>query len=616
MIMGGWSGHSDRYMGLDRHREKAMVEQNNKGQAAVVRPLLAYAPEFLARSQGITPDLSPTKTTAELAEELLAEREHRRRRDELLRRKQEMLDGEPTAPSTVHDPAADMRQRMSAIRAELQSRLEPETVPQTAAPVPDLQRQVEPEHAVSAVVAPAAVAQPAKPRGRWRLRWGRILGFTVLGGLLGLGYAVLEPQHYSASTSLQVFPSERRSEIASEAVLNRAAQLARIQSPEDFGPPPLLDQLRHALDRFTTAEGEAAPATPSGQTGAALLRPHLEFSQALDSGIVTVEAKAATQQTATAVANAVAQAFRDQLTGSTGGPDVGLPERLQALEVDAASAKAAVEAFRASRNFGDGDRAALERAFADAKAETARIGAEAGRLSSMTAESLLQDGLPEDMRSGVLGALVDQYRAAGQSDAAKTLAAEIDTEIANQRSLIQADLRKAVENEQKAASAMRGLNAAPATDEDRNRLQAMERDLAARQALYEDAQMRAVQGDMSTLSATGATVRLVAPANLSSSRHGLSVQNSLLAGLLGGLWLGLFSCLFGRRVEPSREAQAPDEPEAEDVLETYGETRLAAVIREANERWEVENNRADTVGEADELQRTIDDVRANRGTRF
>jgi hypothetical protein len=163
---------------------------------------------------------------------------------------------------------------------------------------------------------------------------------------------------------------------------------------------------------------------------------------------------------------------------------------------------------------------------------------------------------------------------------------------------------------------MRGLNAAPATDEDRNRLQAMERDLAARQALYEDAQMRAVQGDMSTLSATGATVRLVAPANLSSSRHGLSVQNSLLAGLLGGLWLGLFSCLFGRRVEPSREAQAPDEPEAEDVLETYGETRLAAVIREANERWEVENNRADTVGEADELQRTIDDVRANRGTRF
>lgn len=590
-----------------------MVEQKNEGQAAVVRPLLAYAPEFLARSEGVTPDLSPTKTTAELAEELLAEREHRRRRDELLRRKQEMLDGEPAAPLTAHDPAADTRQRMNAIRAELQSRLEPETVPQTAIPAPDLQRRVEPERAA---VAPAAVAQAAKPRGRWRLRWGRILGFTVLGGLLGLGYAALNPQHYSASTSLQVFPSERRSEIASEAVLNRAAQLARIQSPQDFGPPPLLDQLRHALDRFTTAEGEAEAASPAGKSGAALLRPHLEFSQALDSGIVTVEARAATQQTATAVANAVAQAFRDQLTGSAGGPDAGLPERLQALEADAASAKAAVEAFRASRNFGDGDRAALESAFADAKAETARIGAEAGRLSSMTAESLLQDGLPEDMRSGALGQLVGQYRAAGQSDAAKNLAAEIDTEIANQRGLIQADLRRAVENEQKAASAMRGLNAAPATDEDRNRLQAMERDLAARQALYEDAQMRAAQGDMSTLSATGATVRLVAPANLSSSQHGLSLQNSVLAGLLGGLWLGLFSCLFGSRVAPSGEGQGADEAEADDVLETYGETRLAAVIREANERWEVENNRADTVGEADELQRTIDDVRANRGTRF
>lgn len=600
-------------MGLDRHREKAMVEQNNKGQAAVVRPLLAYAPEFLARSRGVTPDLSPTRTTAELAEELLAEREHRRRRDELLRRKQEMLDGEPTAPSTVHDPAADMRQRMSAIRAELQSRLEPETAPQTAVPTPHLQRQAEPEHAVSAVVAPAAVAQPAKPRGRWRLRWGRVLGFTVLGGLLGLGYAALEPRQYHVSVSLQVFPSERRSEIASDAVLNRAAQLAHIQSPRDFGPPPLLNQLRHALDRFTTAEGEAGPSISAGLTGADIVRPHLEFSQALDSGIVTVKAKAPRSEKAISLINAVAEAFRSQLTGITGAMrnDPILPQRLQALEADVTTAKAAFEAFRASRNFGDEDKSALENAFAEAKAETARIGAEANRLSTMTAESLAKSGVPEDMRSGPLPQLIELYQEVGER-----IVPSIDAEIANQRSLIQADLRKAVQNEQQAASALSGLSAPSATDEDRKRLQTMERDLAARQALYDDGLMRATRGDTDTLSGTGAAVRFVAPARDSFGWSGVSLQNSVLAGLLGGLWLGLFSCLFGRRVEPSREAQAPDEPEAEDVLETYGETRLAAVIREANERWEVENNRADTVGEADELQRTIDDVRANRGTRF
>ncbi|MDH7786731.1 uncharacterized protein involved in exopolysaccharide biosynthesis [Ochrobactrum sp. 19YEA23] len=587
-----------------------MVEQKNKGQAAVVRPLLAYAPEFLVRSQGVTPDLSPTKTTAELAEELLAEREHRRRRDELLRRKQEMLDGEPAAPLTAHDPAADMRQRMSAIRAELQSRLEPETVPQTAIPAPDLQRRVEPERAA---VAPAAVAQAAKPRGRWRLRWGRILGFTVLGGLLGLGYAALNPQHYSASTSLQVFPSERRSEIASEAVLNRAAQLARIQSPRDFGPPPLLDQLRHALDRFTTAEGEAGPSTPAGLTGADIVRPHLEFSQALDSGIVTVEARAPRSEKAISLINAVAEAFRSQLTGITGAMrnDPILPQRLQALEADVTTAKAAFEAFRASRNFGDEDKSALENAFAEAKAETARIGAEANRLSTMTAESLANSGVPEDMRSGPLPQLIELYQEVGER-----VVSSIDAEIANQRSLIQADLRKAVQNEQKAASALTGLNAPPATDEDRNRLQAMERDLAARQALYDDGLMRATRGETDTLSGTGAAVRFVAPARDSFGWRGVSLQNAVLAGLLGGLWLGLFSCLFGSRVAPSGEGQGADEAEADDVLETYGETRLAAVIREANERWEVENNRVDTAGEADELQRTIDDVRANRGTRF
>lgn len=583
-----------------------MVEQKNKGQAAAARPLLAYAPEFLAR----TPDVGPTKTTAELAEELLAEREHRRRREELLRRKQEMLDGEPAAPSAVHDPAADMRQRMSAIRAELQSRLEPEEAPKLPMPAP--------EATAPAAIAPTADTPSAKPRRRWRLRWGRIVGFTVLGGLLGLGYAALAPRQYHVSVSLQVFPSERRSEIASEAVLNRAAQLAHIQSPRDFGPPPLLDQLRQTLARFTTAEGEAAPATQAAQTGAAILRPHLEFSQALDSSIVTVEAKAPRSEKAISLINAVAEAFRSQLTGITGAMrnDPVLPQRLQALEADVTTAKAAFEAFRASRNFGDGDQAALEKAFAEAKAETARIGAEAGRLSSMTAESLLRDGLPEDMRSGALGRLLEQYRAAGQSEAAKSLATEIDTEIANQRSLIQADLRKAVENEQKAASAMTGLNAPPASDEDRNRLQAMQRDLAARQALYEDAQMRAAQGDMSTLSATGATVRLVPPAKDSYGWRGVSLQTSVLAGLLGGLWLGLFSCLFGNKHAPVAEKRERDEPEVDDVLETYGETRLAAVIREANERWEVENNRAHTAAEADELQRTIDDVRANRGVRF
>ncbi len=152
-------------------------------------------------------------------------------------------------------------------------------------------------------------------------------------------------------------------------------------------------------------------------SGAQLLRQRLDFTQALDSGTVNVEATADRPETAALLANAVAQAFRDHLQGSgeLNGVEGDLPARLQSLEADAEAAQQAAGAFRVSRNFGDDDnKAALQREFADSKAETARIAAEANSLNGATAESLAGKGVPESMRSGALGAMVERYRAAGQ----------------------------------------------------------------------------------------------------------------------------------------------------------------------------------------------------------
>ena len=66
--------------------------------------------------------------------------------------------------------------------------------------------------------------------------------------------------------------------------------------------------------------------------------------------------------------------------------------------------------------------------------------------------------------------------------------------------------------------------------------------------------------------------------------------------------------LAGRKPRSSVRSEAdPDE-----VLEPYGETRLAAVIREANARWEAENEGTNSTTENAALGRAIDDVRSSR----
>ena len=382
--------------------------------------------------------------------------------------------------------------------------------------------------------------------------------------------------------------------------------MARIERAADLGAPSFLDELRFRLSRLLPEDQQ--PAAP--KSGAELLRQRLDFTQALDSGTVTVEATGDKPETAALFANAVVQAFRDHLQGgpSPDGLEGDLPARLQSLEADAEAARQAATAFRVSRDFGDDDhKAALQREFADSKAETAHIAAEANSLNGANAESLVRKGVPDSMRSGALGRLVERYRAAGQGAEAKQIEAEIDKEISSQRSALQADLKDAVEREQKAAAAIAGFGSTPATDEDKARLQMLERDAAAKQALFEDLQMRAARGEpVSTNSA--ATVRIVAPAIAEPNPHGLSPQWIIALGFAGGFLLGLLSMAMAERKQRSPSKM---ETEPEEVLEPYGETRLAAVIREANARWEAENDSISRSQENAALGRVIDDVRSS-----
>ena len=550
-----------------------------------MRPLLAYAPEFLE-------PVPFARETADSDED----REHQRRREELLRRKQDLIDAEE---SERIDPKADMQGRMNAVREALQANLDGASIKTEPTPETSLPPVTKPE------------SQPVQAPRR-RRRFGLLAGFTLLGGIIGTTYALLEPPQYGATASLQVFPPGRRSEIASNVVLERAAQMARIERAVDLGAPSFLEELRFRLTRLLP-EDQQSPALAGHKkmSGAQLLRQRLDFTQALDSGTVNVEATADRPETAALLANAVAQAFRDHLQGGEelNGSAGDLPARLQSLEADAEAAQQAATAFRVSRDFGDDDnKAALQREFADSKAETARIAAEANSLNDVTAESLAGKGVPESMRSGALGALVERYRAAGQGADANQIEAEIDKEISSQRSVLQADLKNAVEREQKAAAAIAGFGSTPATDEDKARLQMLERDVAAKQALFEDLQMRAARGEPAS-AGSAATVRIVTPAMAEPSPRTLSPQGFIALGLLGGFLLGLLAMMLAGR-KPRSSVRSEVEPD--EVLEPYGETRLAAVIREANARWEAENEGINSTTENAALGRAIDDVRSSR----
>ncbi|MFK0683608.1 lipopolysaccharide biosynthesis protein [Ochrobactrum sp. BD67] len=557
-----------------------MVERDRKARRAAARPLLAYAPEFL----------EPVSSSRVFQND--EEREHQRRREELLRRKQEVLDA---GHDGSIDRKADMQGRMYAVREALQANLD--------------------SAAASAQPAPEASAKPESEPvklPRRRRRWGLLAGFTLLGGIIATTYAFLVPPQYAATASMQVFPPERRSEIASNVVLERAAQMARITRAEDLGRPSFQEELRVRLNRLLPEDLQTPASKPSGVD---LLRQRLDFTQALDSGTVNVEATADRPETAALLANAVAQAFRDQLQGGSplSAAEGDLPARLQSLEADAEAARQAATAFRVSRDFGNDDnKAALQREFAYSKAETERIAAEANSLNGANAGSLVREGVPESMRSGPLGALVERYRAAGQGAETKQIEAEIDKEISSQRSRLQADLKNAVEREQKAAAAIAGFGSAPATDEDKARLQMLERDAATKQALFEDLQMRAARGEPAS-TGSAATVRIVAPAIAEPNPRSLPPQWIIAVGFGGGFLLGLLSLALAGR-EPRSSSKTEAEPE--DVLETYGETRLAAVIREANARWEAENEGASRPRENSAIGRAIDEVRSSRASRL
>ena len=143
-----------------------MVERDGERRCAAVRPLLAYAPEFLEP----VPSVRATGNNDE-------DREHQKRREELLRRKQDLLDAEE---SERVDPKADMQGRMNAVREALQANLD-------GAPIK------EPSASESSVSAAVPKLEKPMQLPRRRRRWGLLAGFTILGGIIGTTYAVLEP---------------------------------------------------------------------------------------------------------------------------------------------------------------------------------------------------------------------------------------------------------------------------------------------------------------------------------------------------------------------------------------------------------------------------------------
>lgn len=558
---------------------------------------------------------------------------------------------EGLTPEEAEQEAIDrMRADMAAIKAELNRRVDADehVIPlrQTPPPLPDEPAPTRAEiPAIAEAVAPEPVApmpvdrpQPRRTEIRqievqsdeWKPlvdprvvlnRVGRskslIVATTILGTLLGAGYAMTLPKLYASTVEVLVDPRDLKivdkeissSQLPVDASLAIAeSQLRVIQSssvltkvidrtglakdPEFNGDLSDRGILASVRDLFST------DSTPDATTRETLLLrnlyDHLEVERSTKNFIFNITVKSRDPEKAAVIANTVSDVFREEQgniqSDTARQATESLTARLNDLRTGVEEAENAVQKYKADndlvdvqgRLISDDEISRTNDELTTARNQTIRLNAQAASIRSASVEGVLGGGntLPEEFRSGVIVALRSQYGALKQqADGLATklgprhpqliqaqsqvdgIRNEIRNELNRIASSVQVELKRSVQQEQDLAARLAQLKARTAsTNEDMVKLRELEREVTAKREVYEAFLLRAKEtGELEGMNTTN--IRVISPARPALESTGGSRKLVAIAGLLGGLFTGLGIAVLLGMIESFRAGNRPVNPE-------------------------------------------------------
>ncbi|WP_288192032.1 GumC family protein [uncultured Phyllobacterium sp.] len=513
-----------------------------------------------------------------------------------------------------------MRADMAAIKAELNRRIDDNA---SVAPVSPTVAADTPVAAATSPLKPLAdnhvamkrFIEPSNALNRVINSKKLIIATTLIGTLLGAGYAMTMPKLYPSTAELLVDPSNIPlsgkapvpGQLPTEASLAIAeSQLRAIRSnrvlsqvidrtglakdPEFNGNLKDKGWLAAVRELFST---DSTPDTASRE--ALLVRnlsDNLTVGRSAQNFVFDITVKSSDPQKSARLANTLSDVFIEEQGNPSPGAGTAAPlaGRLNELRSAAEDAENAAQKFRIGSNLADAqggpadDVAKAGDALAAARDQTIKLNAQAAAIQGASVDSVLGNTVPDALGSDAIAALRSQYSVLKQQ--ADTLAIklgprhplliqarseveairkEVRSELSRMAASAQAELKRSVQREQDLANQLAQLKSRTAgTGGDMSRLRALEQDAATKRAAY-DAYAQRGQASAQNADMSGTSIRVVSPAQPSAEpagpSRGVPVIGGMLAGLLAGLGVAMLRGWGARnRPEPSPAGAGNDGP--------------------------------------------------------
>ena len=424
-----------------------------------------------------------------------------------------------------------------------------------------------------------------------------ILATTVIGALLGVAIAVSTPKQYESVAELLIDPRDLKivdrdltqSGLPSDATMAIVENQVRVLTSGTV-LNKVVDKLNLTADPEFNGEGAGGIGSPiaslrsllsrdsgAGDNRRALAVSNLAESLTVERGgktfVVVISARSRNPEKSALIANTLTDVFLQtygEIQSDTAGRAADeLTSRLAQLRADVEAAERKVEAYKTEndlvdaqgRLISDDEMVKLNEQLSIARARTLELNAKSASTRGLDVNAVVAGTLPEEITSNVVTELRSQYASLKQEG--DRLAVKlgprhpqrlaVEAQLAGAREQIQAELRRiisanqvelkrAVQLEQQLASRLAQVKVRQGgVSEDMVALRELEREAAAKRAVYESFLLRAREtaeqrdlntANMSVISKAYPPLQAVGP-----SRSMISLAGMML-GLLAGIGIG------------------------------------------------------------------------------